>query len=226
MADEQAGGGTTQTTADSNVDTILTGSLPEGDAMNAAVKAGADGGSTNTEAGKEGAKPDGAGGAKPEDTKGAEVPEVYEFKLPEGMTLDAPLLEKVTPIFKAKGFTQAEAQGIVDVYAEQIAAQATAQQEAWKGQLATWQQEIKTDAEFGGDKYPATVKAAQTVIARYGDDQLKKELVAFGVGNMPSLIKLLARAGNDMAEDKFLPARPATDDAGDARRLFPSMPNR
>lgn len=217
--------------ADTTATTILTNTQPDETAAGStgaggvtADKVGAGAGAESTKVEGE-SKADGAEGAKPEDTKAGEIPEAYEFEVPEGMTLDTALVDKITPILKAKGFTQSEAQELVSTYAEQIAGIATAQQEAWKGQLETWKNDIQTDAEFGGTKFPATVKAAQTVIARYGDDQLKKELADYGVGNMPSLIRMLARAGKDMAEDNFHGAGGArgVDQLPPELTMFPTM---
>lgn len=215
--------------ADTTVDSILTAAVTDesaaagGGTADVAVQDGAGKGNEGTPAEGESA----ADGAKAtaEDTKAAEIPDAYEFTLPEGVTLDSELLDKVTPIFKAKGFSKDEAQGMVDLYTGKIAELAQAQQEAWKGQLEAWKNDIQSDPEFGGTQFKATVKSAQTIIARYGDDQLKQELAAFGVGNMPSLIRMLARAGKDMAEDKFVGAGGASgvDDTPPELRMYPTM---
>ena len=44
------------------------------------------------------------------------VPEKYDFKAPEGQSLDAALVERATPIFKELGLTQDAAQKLVDFY--------------------------------------------------------------------------------------------------------------
>lgn len=230
MTDEIVDGGTNQTTAvDSADDTVLTQVIPDegaggDDPSKVADKVGEEGGAPKKE-GEDKTNSDGAEPKKGEDAKDTADPQAYDFKVPDGMVLDTDLVEKVSPILKAKGFSQEEAQQLVDLYAGKIAAQAQAQQEAWKGQLQTWRQEIQEDPEFGGTKYQATVRDAQTVIARFGDDKLKAELKAFGIGNMPSLIRMLARAGRGMREDNFHGAGGAqgVDDTPVEFRMYPSM---
>lgn len=168
---------------------------------------------------------DEAEGKKPEDAKADGAPETYEFKAPDGMELDAALVEAVTPVLKDLNLTNEQAQKLVDFYADHEKARAESQVEAWKTQLATWRDEVKADPEIGGKNYEASVRAAQTVIARFGDDQLKKDLATYRIGNMPSLIRLLAKAGRGMAEDKFHGAGAASgvDNTAPELRFYPSM---
>ena len=51
----------------------------------------------------------------PEPTAPA-VPEKYDFKAPEGQTIDPAVIEKATPIFKELGLTNDAAQKLVDFY--------------------------------------------------------------------------------------------------------------
>lgn len=230
----EANGGTN--TADESVSTLLTdthddagggaGNNGAGDGTNTEDpnKGGA---GTGTEDGKEGAKP-GADGNKPED-KGGDDSKPFEIKVPDGMTLDEQLLTSITPMLRAKNFTNEEAQQLADAYAASIAKSTTefmeTQRKAWSDQLSTWEKEVRADPEFGGEKFSVTIKTAQTVIARYGDDQLKKELKQFGIGNMPSLIRMLARAGKDMAEDGFHGggAKGGAEDRPIEELLYPTM---
>ncbi|RPH41491.1 MAG: hypothetical protein EHM87_19600, partial [Burkholderiales bacterium] len=60
------------------------------------------------------------------EAKSKVVPEKYEIKVPEGMTLDQAFLDKVTPVFKKHNVTQAAAQEIADIYIANMKAQADA----------------------------------------------------------------------------------------------------
>src|SRR5690606_12400382 len=71
-----------------------------------------------------------------------------DFKLPEGLTLDASYLEKITEAFKTQGLTQEQVQGIVDAQAAQVQAAQVAQAEAFNQRIQSWQTEAKADAEL------------------------------------------------------------------------------
>jgi len=81
----------------------------------------------------------------------AEVPETYELKMPEGMTLDEAALAEAAPVFKELGLKQDQAQKLADVYAKQVQKLQAQSTEAWKKQHEGWVKSMVGDAEYGGD---------------------------------------------------------------------------
>jgi hypothetical protein len=64
---------------------------------------------------------------------------------------------------------------------------------AWDEQVAAWGREAQSDPEIGGVNWDANLAAARSVIAKYGDADLKEMLNRTGVGNRRELVRLLAK---------------------------------
>lgn len=133
--------------------------------------------------------------AVPEDGK-------YQLTMPEGVTLDQALLDKLAPDFKAAGLTHKQAQALADKYIEQQRADGQAQVEAWQKMTSDWVNEAKADAEIGGPKWDATVKAATGVVAKFGNEKFSEFLNSSGAGNHPEMIRLMAKVGAVIGEDR------------------------
>lgn len=126
----------------------------------------------------------------------------YDIKLGDGIELDQALLEKAAPVMKEIGLTNSQASKLAGVIAEQRKAEHDALGERHQKIIDDWQKEIKTDKDFGGDKLKTTINTANRVIATFGDDALRRDLVELGIGNHPGLFRLLARVGNAISDDK------------------------
>jgi hypothetical protein len=53
-----------------------------------------------------------------------------------------------------------------------------------------------------GDKYQANIELARSVVAKFGDEQFTRYIEESGLGNDPRLIKMLAKAGMGLMEDR------------------------
>lgn len=137
---------------------------------------------------------------KAEKEKKPVAPEKYEFTPPEGQELDANALAVFEPIAKELGLSQEQAQKLVDIY-PQIQQQ---QAEAWSKQVSDWGEQVKADKEIGGDKFNASVGAAQRALDQFGNTELREYLNASGLGNHPALVRFCAKVGKAMAEDTFV----------------------
>ncbi|HGM6654497.1 MULTISPECIES: peptidase [Serratia] len=137
---------------------------------------------------------------KAEKDKKPTAPEKYEFTPPEGQELDANALAVFEPIAKELGLSQEQAQKLVDIY-PQIQQQ---QAEAWSKQVSDWGEQVKADKEIGGDKFNASVGAAQRALDQFGNPELREYLNASGLGNHPALVRFCAKVGKAMAEDTFV----------------------
>lgn len=153
----------------------------------------------------------------------AAAPEKYEFKMPDGVTLDEAALADFEPILKEANVPQETAQKFVDLKIKLDAATAAKTQEAWNNQVSEWVNTVKTDPEMGGQNFDATRAAAQSALAKYGTPELKKVLDATGLGNNPEVVRAFARVGKAMAEDKFVKPGAGTADVHPAKILFPNM---
>jgi hypothetical protein len=137
--------------------------------------------------------------------KANKVPEKYEFKIPEGMTLDQAFVDKVTPIFKKHNVTQAAAQEIADVYIADMKVKADAQAASFKQMLKDSYDETVKELSKDGKNY----KEQLVYVAKVRDKLLSKEtcelLDATGLSNEKSFILDLIAIGKLISEDK-LPA--------------------
>lgn len=156
----------------------------------------------------------------------AEVPETYELKMPEGMTLDEAALAEAAPVFKELGLKQDQAQKLADVYAKQVQKLQAQSTEAWKKQHEGWVKSMVGDAEYGGDgklavKDGRLAGASSELIGRainkIGGEQahaFKEMLDMTGAGNHPEMARFLYRVGKMVGEGSLVrgdAAAPARD---------------
>jgi len=154
--------------------------------------------------------------------KAGEVPEKYEFKIPEGMTLDQALVDKVSPIFKEMKLSQGDAQKLVDFYSENQKVIADAQ-------AANFKQFLKESYDETIKGLGATYKEQLAYVAKVRDRFLSEEsqemLDASGLSNNKAIITDLIKLGKLISEDNA-PAGVSATPAGEksvASMLYPDQ---
>jgi len=143
------------------------------------------------------------------------VPDAYEFKAPEGTTIDKAGVEVFTPLFKEAKLDNATAQKFLDTYA------------SYQGQLLakqaeTWLETAKADKEIGGDKFDGTAKMAQAAFAKWASPELKTLLETTGLGNHPELLRTFAKIGAAGQEDSTFVKGSGGQAASTAQVLYPN----
>lgn len=154
------------------------------------------------------------------------APETYQtFTLKEGLEIDQPAMDKFIPIAKDLNLTQEQAQKLVDLQSELAQQSAAADQAAWDSTLTGWVTNAKADKEIGGAGFNDAIAHAGKAIATFGTAELKAALDATGVGNHPEFIRVFARIGKAISEDKlhFGNAEAGTRELSLAERLFPNQ---
>lgn len=150
------------------------------------------------------------------------VPETYDIKAPEGLTIEAKSLEALTPVFKELELSNAKVQKLVDAYAPIVKAQTEAHQKAamdlWTKETDGWKAESLK--QLGADASKELAYAAK-VINKVGT-QYKKEDGSVGnklrdmledtrTGQHPEMTKLFVQLGKMISEDSFVePSKTAT----------------
>lgn len=135
------------------------------------------------------------------------IPEKYEFKLPEGSQLKPETLEKIASIAKERGFTNEQAQALVDPKLQSVLTDiVSAKLQEDTKQLANteWVKEAKDDKEIGGEAFGRSVETAKRVVERFGTDSFKKALNDTGLGNHPELLRVFARIGKAMEPHELI----------------------
>jgi hypothetical protein len=186
--------------------TTTTGTILAGDEASKTAE-GAEAGAKGAETGADGEKKADAadGEKKPDDDKKADdkpegPPEKYEFTMPEGVELDAALVEKVDPILRELNLTNEQASKLASAFAEHRVSEAQRQSDAYAQQVEDWGKQAREDKEFGGAAFEQNVPLAQKAIAQFGTPELKT-LLADGLGNHPELIRFCVKVGKAIGED-------------------------
>lgn len=139
------------------------------------------------------------------DAKLTGAPEAYEdFKLPDGMEMDADVLGEFKNLAKELNIPQAKAQQLIDFQTQLASKQAEQYQAAVTKQAQDWAASIKSDPEVGGENYDKSVASAIKVIQSFGDPALTELLNTSGLGNHPALFKFCHRISAAISEDKFV----------------------
>lgn len=166
-------------------------------------------------------------GGESEDTpEGA--PETYaDFTFEDGVELNKEVLDEFKVIAKELNLPQAAAQRVADLGAALASKFVETQQQQAVETASAWAEQVKADKEIGGDKLSATLTAARKALSQFGSDDLRTLLSGTGFGNHPELIRMLAKVGAAVSEDKIV----ASGDAGGppaknpGSKLYPNMAN-
>lgn len=157
------------------------------------------------------AKP--ASESKPSDSKTndkpAGVPEKYDLKVPENSLLSAAHVEAISNFAKEKGFTNEQAQVLLE--RENSAAQAGVESMNQKAKQlgAQWLNEAKADKEIGGEKFAENVMTANSALdALFPGVEIRKFMDQTGLGNNPVVLKGFVKIGNMLKNDTI--HRPTT----------------
>lgn len=181
---------------------------------------------------------DEAGEEKPEDGKTIEktVPEKYEFKLPEGMTLDEASMAIVSPIFKELGLDNASAQKLVDLQSQLT----KANEDAHASQFTQYVEGLKKESkEYFGTKLPEVMRnmarVRDTFMPKSADGKdhpLLDKLNVSGLANDKHVIELFDKIGRVIGEGKFVEGKRSAPAKGDGsvettgpslKDVYPSM---
>lgn len=148
-----------------------------------------------------------------------QVPESYEFKMPEGVELDATAAEQFTAVAKEMKLTQDQAQKLAEI----AAGIQQRGKEAHANAVTSWTEATKADKEFGGDKLQENLAIAKQALDRFGTPELKDVLNASGLGNHPEVVRAFYRAGKLLSEDTVHSGRAPGAATDIAKVMFPSM---
>jgi len=149
------------------------------------------------------AKPDGSdqGQSATENKTTPEAGAEIEVKLPDGTKIDDTMLAAFKSVAKDVKLDSEGASKLASWYIQQQSEIEKAQVSSWEKQSGDWEGELKTDKEFGGQKFSESVAAAQKAVLKFGGQELMSDLNKYGIGNLPSLARAFAKVGAAMAED-------------------------
>lgn len=121
------------------------------------------------------------------------VPESYDFRAPEGATLDKSAVDAATPIFKELGLTQDQAQKLVDLYPKITENIVKANNDAYTAMREGWVSELKADKEIGGklDHVAAEIGKLKQQLPAAVRDAFNEAVNFTGAGDHPAVVRAL-----------------------------------
>jgi len=138
------------------------------------------------------------------DKEVAGAPDKYEeFAVPEGIEINPEVLEEFTPLLKAIGANQDQAQKLVDLQLKLSQRAVDEQTKQWAEIQGGWKEAAETDDEFGKRDYDASVATARRAMRTVGTPALGKALEETGMGNHPEFIRFFYRVGKAIGEDSL-----------------------
>jgi len=126
------------------------------------------------------------------------APETYDLKTPEGYEIDAEVKTEFETTAKEIGLSQKGAEKLVAIQTKLQEKQAERTAET----IANWAKDVKADKELGGNDYDAKMAVARESLSTFGDEELGVLLDKTGLGNHPSMIRFMYRAGKSMGEGR------------------------
>ena len=152
------------------------------------------------------------------------VPEKYEFKAIEGSPLKPADVDKIAALAKERGLSQDEAQKLLEEKSQERSSFLNDQQAEFNTIRSGWREQFQKDPEIGGEHAKATAENAKRAIEKFASPELKQALNVTGFGDHPELIRVFARIGKSMAEDKtVMPGKVGTSEKFEAKDvLYPS----
>jgi len=143
--------------------------------------------------------------AVPAEVKAVEAPkapEKYDFKFPEGVTPNQPLIEGFTELAKASNLTQEQADKYVALYTKHQAEEKAASDKAYADARAEWIKTAQNDPEIGGAKYDESLVFARTALKAEGNSELESLLLQSGFEAHPAVLKHFLWIARKIGEDR------------------------
>lgn len=132
------------------------------------------------------------------------VPEKYELKAPDGVTLDSEALGEFEGLARDLKLSQEDAQKVTDIGAKLAQKWETKQAEVIQQAAADWVKEAAADKEFGGEKLSENLAVARKALDAFGTPELRSLLDGSRLGNHPEVIRFMVRAGKAISEDRMV----------------------
>lgn len=165
--------------------------------------------------------------------KPAETPPPAEFtpvaatdiKLPDGVTVDQPLMDSFLELVNDQKLTPAErTQKLIDLQLEAQQKASEAGSQAWADMQTNWQNEVKNDKDLGGANLQPTLDSIAKLVETYGSPELVEVMNITGAGNNIHVIRFVNAIAKKLNEGgPISPGAPASVPQSAAERLFPSM---
>ena len=131
-----------------------------------------------------------------------ETPDKYsmpDVKMPEGLKMDEAKIAERKAIYHKAGLSDKQAKALIEADLTFVKSSYEADQQSTQSAKLSAESSLKQE---WGDKFQANIELARSVVAKFGDEQFTRYIEESGLGNDPRLIKMLAKAGQGLMEDR------------------------
>ena len=140
------------------------------------------------------------------------TPESYgDFATPEGIPVNPEILGEFKAVAAELKLPKDAAQKLVDLQVKN----AQTQLQQWKDVRDGWVKELKTDKDFGGDKFDQNIHKANMALRQFDPEGGFLKALKGTFDNHPETVKFLARVNDALGED----AVHTTRDAGKGKNV-------
>ena len=166
--------------------------------------------------------------AKPNEVAKADaqpVTESYDFKAPEGVSLDQELLGEFKGIAKEAGLKGEVASKIFELGPKMMQKMQEAQAKSFADTREKWVSEVKSDAEIGGNKCAESQELAirATRFLESKSPGIKDLLEKSGWGDNPVLFKAFRAIGQALGEDSIVDGSGGKATPSLGKLFYPTM---
>ncbi len=147
------------------------------------------------------------------------APEKYEFKAPEGKEFTEEQTAELDKIVRDMDLTQAQADKFLALQLDTAKDAAEAGKTAFDNQVAEWRKEARADKEVGGENFDKAATNANNFINSFGNKKVVDLLRESGLNSHPEMLRMLHKAGAELAED----SSQTEGRAGDKEHTFATL---
>ena len=214
MADEVA----MESVADAPMDSIADEAPVEGAEQAQDAQAGDSG---TTTAPTESTAPQGQ-----QDAEKQAEPEDYKLEASEDFNVPQENLDSFTAACKAAKLSKVQAEAMLNWHKQFAGDVQKLQAQQESAQIRQWQDEILRDPEIGGSRWKAAVADSRKALNAFDQDgKLRTLLKQMHADYHPDVVRVIARVGRAMGEDRFIGSR--GESSGKERpleeRMWPNM---
>ena len=134
--------------------------------------------------------------------------------------MDETSLKNLNAMCKDAKLSKAQGEAVL----RYMAGNYTAWQEQQLQTRQDWLAEFRADKTFGGDKYDASVAEARKALATFDEDgKIRGLLESSGYGDNPDVLRIFARVGRALGEDKLVRGDAGASNRSLEDRFYPNM---
>ena len=169
-----------------------------------------------------------AGEGAPEgqqDAQKQDAPEDYSFEPTDDFQVPKENLDSFTQACKEAHLTKAQAEAMLNWHKSFAGDVSKLQEQQQTAQIQAWQKEILQDPEIGGQHWKAAVADSRKALNAFdADGRLRTLLKQMHADYHPDVVRVIARVGRAMGEDKFVTSKGSgTDVRALEDRMWPNM---